>query len=89
MKLRPGVYWSDGVEFTSADVVFTSDMLLNTPEMTYSSSFASNIKSITAVDDYTIQIETVQQQTRLESILGSATGVSYNFYVVPQTYMGE
>ena len=30
VKLRPGIYWSDGVEFTADDVVFTTNTHLNT-----------------------------------------------------------
>ena len=30
VKLRPGIYWSDGVEFTADDVVFTINTHLNT-----------------------------------------------------------
>ena len=30
VKLRPGIFWSDGVEFTSDDVVFTTNTHLDT-----------------------------------------------------------
>ena len=30
VKLRPGIYWSDGVEFTADDVVFTINTHLDT-----------------------------------------------------------
>ncbi len=83
VKLREGVKWSDGVEFTSADVVYTSDLLLNTPDLTYSAVFSSTVKSITAIDEYTILIETVKKTTRLETTLGSAA-VYAMFKILPK-----
>ena len=81
VKLREGVKWSDGEDFTSADVVFTSEMLLNTPELTYSAAFSKTIKSISAVDDYTIIIETNEKITRIESFFTISRA---SFKVVPK-----
>ena len=33
VKLREGIYWSDGVEFTADDLYYTVDLLKNTPGM--------------------------------------------------------
>jgi peptide/nickel transport system substrate-binding protein len=35
-KVQEGLAWSDGTEFTAADIEFTSDMILNTKELGYS-----------------------------------------------------
>ena len=83
VKLRQGVTWSDGIEFTADDLVFTSELLLSTPSLTYAAAFASNIKSITKVDDYTVLIETVKKEMRLSQILG-VTGGDTPFRILPK-----
>ena len=83
IKLRQGVKWSDGVDFTADDVVFTMEMLIAHPDLKYSSTFSSAIKSITKVDDYSVQIETNQKETRLSQLLGVLTGFA-KFYPLPK-----
>ncbi|WP_197081223.1 ABC transporter substrate-binding protein [Gordoniibacillus kamchatkensis] len=69
-KLQEGLAWSDGVEFTADDVVYTSDMLLKTKELGYSGYYSSLVKSMKAIDKTTIEVETVQPETRLAQKLG-------------------
>ena len=83
VKLREGVTWSDGVEFTAEDVAFTADMLLNTPELAYGAAFATTIKSMTAVDKYTLEIETVNSEAKIEQFLG-ITVVDTSFRIMPK-----
>ena len=83
VKLKQGVKWNDGVDFTADDVVFTSEMLLNNPDLTSASSFSELVKSITKVDDYTILIETTKKETRLEQKVGIIQGDNY-FKIVPK-----
>ena len=83
VKLRKGIKWSDGVDFTSEDMVFTADMLLNTPELAYGSAFSATIKSMTAEDSHTVIIETVKPETRIEQFLG-ITVVNVQFKIVPK-----
>jgi len=56
-KLRDDVLWHDGAKFSAADVVFTYNLLnskkISTP---YSSDF-KEVKSVKALDDYTIKVE--------------------------------
>jgi peptide/nickel transport system substrate-binding protein len=58
--LREGVKWSDGEPFTSADVVYTFDLLKNTPGLAGPALVAlaegGSIASVTAPDDYTVVI---------------------------------
>ena len=46
VHLRDGVRWSDGEPFTSADVLFTYDLLMNNPAMTWAAEVIKNVASI-------------------------------------------
>jgi peptide/nickel transport system substrate-binding protein len=54
VKLREGVYWSDGVEFTADDVVFTVETLKATPGMNWSAPLNVNVASVEAPDRNTV-----------------------------------
>lgn len=82
-KLQEGLAWSDGTEFTSADVEYTANMILNTKALGYSGYFSSIVKSMKAVDKYTIEVETVKPETRLAQKLGVVIWGS-SFRVMPK-----
>ena len=46
IKVRPGIYWSDGVEFTVEDIAFTIRMLVNTKELPTSAYWARILNDI-------------------------------------------
>jgi len=50
VQLRRGVNWSDGVEFTADDVVFTVQTLMNNPGLLFSAEMKLYVKEVTAVD---------------------------------------
>ena len=54
VKLREGVYWSDGVEFTADDVVFTVETLKANPGMNWSAPLNVNVASVAAPDRNTV-----------------------------------
>jgi peptide/nickel transport system substrate-binding protein len=68
-KLREGVKWHDGEDFTADDVVFSLQLALNPDAATQFPSFsqfpAAALDSITAVDDYTVVIALTQPLPRL------------------------
>ena len=84
IKLREGIYWSDGVEFTAEDVAYTFRLYFDNPNFTYGATIKTLIKdSVEIVDDYTLNIETNMPMPRLQEILG-VTKVYSPFVVVPK-----
>jgi peptide/nickel transport system substrate-binding protein len=75
--LRPGAKWSDGKPFTSADVVFTLNLIHEHPAVDYSSLW-SVIKAVTAPDAHTVVVTLKQPSTPLLWYLGGQT------YILPQ-----
>lgn len=68
VNLREGVYWSDGVEFTADDVVYTVETQMNTPGMGWSGAFSEQVESVEAVDDYTVRFTLKEPNSRFHSI---------------------
>jgi len=67
IPLRKGVYWSDGVEFTAEDVVFTVMLHNNTPGTVSHGEVNAWIKSIRAIDNYTIEITLKQPNPKFHT----------------------
>jgi peptide/nickel transport system substrate-binding protein len=55
VKLRKGIYWSDGVEFTADDLVYTVDIHMKTPGLSYNGQFNNDVRRIEKVDNYTVK----------------------------------
>jgi len=66
IKLRQGVKWNDGVDFTARDVAFTFNMLLtpHEPPLAYESVVQEQIDSVEVVDNYTVKINLKQPNPR-------------------------
>src|SRR5262252_337651 len=54
VKLRPGIFWSDGVEFTAADVVYTIETHMKTNGLRWSAPIQVNVADVTAPDANTV-----------------------------------
>ncbi len=55
-KLRQDVKWSDGEPFTADDVVFTYQFITNPDVGSVNSGDYSMVKSVEAIDDYTVKV---------------------------------
>jgi peptide/nickel transport system substrate-binding protein len=56
IKLKKNVKWHDGEEFTSKDVIFTYNTILNPKVFNSIKSNYKEVKSVKAIDDYTIEV---------------------------------
>lgn len=70
ITLREGMTWSDGEPITIADIAFTIDMVLGTPEIPYSGFLSQIVDSYEIVDDYTMILTTKRPEPRLAQTLG-------------------
>jgi peptide/nickel transport system substrate-binding protein len=81
MKLRKDVKWHDGSPFTSKDVVFTYNTVLNKDLASprYSET-ATRVAAISAPDDYTVVFKLKQV---------NAAFLSGMLYIVPESILGK
>ena len=68
VKLRQGIFWSDGKEFTADDVVFTTDTHLKTNGLVRSAQFQLNVASIEAPDPHTVVFKLKKPNSRFHSL---------------------
>jgi len=68
VKLRSGIYWSDGVEFTSDDAVFTAELHLKTNGMRWSAPFQINVASVSAPDKNTVVFKLKKPNSRFHAL---------------------
>ncbi|HWK81904.1 MAG TPA: ABC transporter substrate-binding protein [Thermomicrobiales bacterium] len=54
LHLNPKVKWSDGTPWTSADVVFSQQMLLDNPQLNGAAGVIADVKSVKATDEHTV-----------------------------------
>jgi peptide/nickel transport system substrate-binding protein len=70
IKLREGIYWDDGVEFTADDVAYTLNMWLETDQIAVHGWATDYIESVEVTDKYTLILNTTRPQPRLSKDLG-------------------
>lgn len=76
IKLKKGIYWSDGVEFTADDIIYTLDTYFTHKDKLTNGNVARitrYVKGYTKVDDYTFEVETVNPAYDLHTVLGVYT----------------
>jgi peptide/nickel transport system substrate-binding protein len=67
IPLREGVAWHDGTPFTSADVVFTVEMLMSNEGFNGHNFMVENVASVSAPDDYTVEFELALPNSRFHT----------------------
>lgn len=70
VKLKQGIMWSDGVEFTADDVVFTIDRMRDPDTVTIWRAVYSYVDGAEVVDKYTVRINTTRQVVALPADYG-------------------
>lgn len=68
VPLRKGVLWSDGVEFTADDVVYTVETQMKTPGLVWSAPFSDTVASVEAIDPYTVHFKLKKPNARFHSL---------------------
>ncbi len=86
VKLKKGIYWSDGVEFTADDVIYTLDVYFrDRDKLTNGNVFyiTNYVKGYKKIDNYTVEIETVGSAFDFVDVMGVYTWAS-RFIPVPK-----
>jgi len=68
VKLRKGIYWSDGVEFTADDLIYTVEAQKNTPGLAYTGQFAKYVDHIEKPDNYTAVFHLTTPNSRFHGL---------------------
>jgi peptide/nickel transport system substrate-binding protein len=68
VKLRQGILWSDGVEFTADDLIYTVDTLKNTAGMSYNGQFNKYVDSMEKPDNYTVVFKLKEPNSRFHGL---------------------
>ncbi|HTF73692.1 MAG TPA: ABC transporter substrate-binding protein, partial [Bradyrhizobium sp.] len=66
-KLRNGIFWSDGVEFTADDVISTVMTQIKNPGMRFSAVLTSKVASVDAPDPYTVVFKLKKPNSRFHT----------------------
>jgi peptide/nickel transport system substrate-binding protein len=79
-KLREGVRFHNGEEFTASDVVFTFERLFENEDLTVRRHAVSTIESFEAIDDYTVQFNLKAPNAPFLARLPT-------FHIIPEDYI--
>jgi peptide/nickel transport system substrate-binding protein len=64
VKLRDGIYWSDGTPFSADDVVYTVETHMKTDGLYWSAPIQVNVASVSAPDPHTVHFQLKEPNSR-------------------------
>jgi peptide/nickel transport system substrate-binding protein len=67
VKLRTGIFWNDGVEFTADDLIYTVETQMKTPGLEYNGQFNEFIARIEKVDPTTVKFVFTKTNSRFHA----------------------
>ena len=76
IKIKPGVFWSDGKELTADDVAFTIDFIKNAAGASYNASVARQVESVKALDKTTVEVKLKEGNPRFISRTSPTSGAA-------------
>lgn len=68
VKLRKGIYWSDGVEFTADDVLYTIQTHMKTNGLRWSAPVQINVAEVSAPDPQTVVFKLKKPNSRFHAL---------------------
>src|SRR5687767_12927648 len=68
VKLRKGIFWSDGVEFSAADVLYTIQTHMKTNGLRWSAPVQINVADVSAPDDSTVLFKLKKPNSRFHAL---------------------
>ena len=68
VKLKQGITWSDGVDFTADDVVYTVEKQKATPGTSYNGAFNAQVETVEAVDPHTVHFTLKNPNSRFHTL---------------------
>jgi ABC-type transport system substrate-binding protein len=83
--IREDIFFHDGVQLTSKDIVWTYEAILD-PDTgaTFHSDFSAAIASAEAIDDFTVRLHLAKISPEIFTLLGT-----YNTAILPEHILGE
>lgn len=64
VTLRDGIEWSDGMPFTTEDVKFTIELLMDNPDMVFAGDIQEWVKDVEVIDDRNFRINYTKPNAR-------------------------
>jgi peptide/nickel transport system substrate-binding protein len=77
VRLREGLYWSDGVEFTADDLYYTVDTIMKTPGLSNNGLFSGSIDRLEQPDKYTVIFHLKNPNSRFHAAFTVRWGSTY------------
>lgn len=77
VKLRKGLAWSDGTEFTADDLIYTVDVQKNNPGWAYTGQFQTYVDKMEKPDNYTVVFKLKKANSRFHGLFTVRWGACF------------